>query len=59
LIEASLEKISDPASFLIAAFVCFIGAVLGAYEKDKTREWIFGGFTLFCLAVAAILHKLS
>ena len=54
-----LNKIAEPSAFLLIACVCFIGAALGAYEKDKLREWVFGGYALFCLGVAAILHKLS
>jgi hypothetical protein len=54
-----LNKIAEPSSFLAIAFVCILGAAIGAYEKDKIREWAFGAFALFCIGVAAILHKLS
>jgi hypothetical protein len=54
-----MRNIATPSVFLIIALVCFLGAAIGAYEKDKVREWAFGGFALFCLGIAAILHKLS
>ena len=59
VIDWILDKIAEPSTFIAIALVCFLGAAIGAYEKDKIREWAFGGFALFCFGVAAILHKMS
>ena len=59
MINWILDIISEPSTFLVIAVGSFIGAGLGTYEKDRVREWAFGAFSIFCLAVAALLHKLS